>query len=72
MIAALPGADYPTKQVLIRQMLELHDPRARAVFAAMLEGHLYARSDDSRVFITRDVAAAAAAISQRLWRWSIR
>ncbi len=60
LVAALPSADYPTKQALIRQMLELHDPRARAVFAAMLEGHLYARSDDGRVFITRAAPAAAA------------
>jgi urea transport system permease protein len=61
MVAALPAADYPTKQSLIRQMLELHDPRARAVFAAMLDGHLYARSGDSHVFITRDAPDGAAA-----------
>jgi urea transport system permease protein len=61
LIAALPTADYPTKQSLIRQMLQLHDARVRAVFAALLEGHLYARGEDGHVFIAREAAEGAGA-----------
>ena len=53
-LAALPTADYPTKQTLIRQMGELHDPRVRAVLGALLEGHLYAGGEDGRVLISQD------------------
>jgi urea transport system permease protein len=53
-LAALPAADYPTKQALIRQMGELHDPRVRAVLAALLDGHLYAGGEDGRVLISEN------------------
>jgi len=53
-LAALPAADYPTKQALIRQMGELHDSRVRAVLAALLEGHLYAGGEDGRVLISQN------------------
>ena len=56
LLSALPGADYPTKAALIRQMQALHDSRARAVFSALLDGHLYARSSDGGVFVTQDSA----------------
>ena len=53
-LAALPTADFPTKQTLIRQMAELHDPRVRAVLAALLAGHLYAGGQDGRVLISEN------------------
>jgi urea transport system permease protein len=56
-IAALPAADFRAKQTLIHRIAELHDPRARGVLAALLEGSLYARSQDARVFIVRDSGA---------------
>jgi urea transport system permease protein len=54
LLAALPSAGYADKQTLIAQMLELHDARARAIFHAMLEGNLYSRSADGKVFIAAE------------------
>jgi len=51
LLAALPSAGYAEKQALIRQMVELHDPHVRPVLDAMLQGRLYARAGDSKVFI---------------------
>jgi len=51
LLAELRSAGYAEKQALIKQMAELHDPRVRAVFDAMLEGKLYARSSDGELFI---------------------
>jgi urea transport system permease protein len=53
LLAALPTADYAAKQDLIKQMVESHDPRVRAVLTALLDGHLYTRASDSRIFITQ-------------------
>jgi urea transport system permease protein len=39
------------KQALIKQIVELHDPHVRPVLDAMLQGRLYARTSDSKVFI---------------------
>jgi len=51
LLAGLATAGYADKQALIKQMVELHDPRVHAVLEAMLEGNLYSRSSDARVFI---------------------
>jgi urea transport system permease protein len=52
MLAALPAADYAAKQQLIRQMVETHDARVKAVLTALLDGHLYVHDGDSRILIT--------------------
>ncbi len=52
LLAALPSASYSDKRTLIAQMAELHDPRVRPVLSAMLEGNLYARGSDDKLFIT--------------------
>ena len=51
LLAALPSAGYAEKQALIKQMVELHDPHVRPVLDAMLQGRLYARTSDGKVFI---------------------
>jgi urea transport system permease protein len=53
LLAALPDASYADKRVLIRQMVELRDPKVRAVLQALLDDSLYVRTSDSRVFIGR-------------------
>ncbi|MDP8983765.1 MAG: urea ABC transporter permease subunit UrtB [Pseudomonadota bacterium] len=69
MLAALPQASYADKRTLIVQLTALHDPRVRAVLQALLDGNLYARTADNRLFIATadgdtlrltDVLAAAA------------
>jgi urea transport system permease protein len=52
LLAALPSAGYSDKRTLIAQMAELHDPRVRSVLSALLEGNLYARGSDGKLFIT--------------------
>lgn len=57
LLASLPSAGYADKQTLIKQMVELHDPRVRAVLDAMLEGKLYARSSDGTLFVVTEAVA---------------
>jgi urea transport system permease protein len=58
ILAKLPSAGYADKQVLIKQMVELHDPRVRAVLNALLEGKLYSRSSDGKLYIVADEGEA--------------
>ncbi len=51
LLAALPQASYAEKRTLIEQLTALHDPRVRAMLQALLDGNLYARTADNRVFI---------------------
>jgi urea transport system permease protein len=51
LLASLPDASYADKQVLIRKMAQLPDPKVRDVLEAMLEDGLYVRSSDNHVFI---------------------
>jgi urea transport system permease protein len=59
LLSALPSADYAAKRELIAQMAELHDARVRAILAAMLDGRLYVRTEDGRVFIAQAAAQSA-------------
>jgi urea transport system permease protein len=51
-VAQLPQASYADKREIIGRLLATHDGRVRAVLQAMLDGNLYARTSDGRVFIT--------------------
>ena len=53
LLAALPDASYADKRALIRQLVALRDPRVRAVLQALLDGNLYVRSSDQRIFIAQ-------------------
>jgi urea transport system permease protein len=52
VLQQFPAAGFADKQSLIHQLAEQHDPQVRAILKALLDGNLYSRSSDSRVFIT--------------------
>jgi urea transport system permease protein len=51
----LPDADYGGKEQLIGKLVELHHPNTRAVLDAFLDGHLYQRETDKKVFIAQEL-----------------
>jgi urea transport system permease protein len=53
LLNQLPGASFIDKQELIRQLTGLHDARVRRILTALLDGNLYSRNGDGRVFITQ-------------------
>jgi urea transport system permease protein len=59
LAAILPSASYAEKRVLIKKIVETHDPRVHAMLAALLNGTLYARSSDGALFIVAEAAAGA-------------
>jgi urea transport system permease protein len=50
LLAALPDANYSEKADLIRKLAELHRPGGKEFFTAFLDGRLYVRDADKRVF----------------------
>ena len=52
VLQQLPSASFVDKQSLVNQLTALHDPQVRQVLKALLDGNLYSRSSDGRVFIT--------------------
>jgi urea transport system permease protein len=52
LLKQLPTASFPDKQTLVHQLAEMHDPRVRPILTALLDGTLYSRTSDGRVFIT--------------------
>jgi urea transport system permease protein len=60
LLSQLPAASYADKRTLIVQMLALHDARVRRLLQAMLDGNLYVRGADSRVFIGNSSAGTGA------------
>jgi urea transport system permease protein len=53
LLKQLPTASFGDKKDLITQLSGLQDARVRPVLTALLEGNLYDRSSDDRVFITQ-------------------
>jgi urea transport system permease protein len=51
LLAQLPAASYADKRELIRKLTETRDLRVRPVLQALLDGNLYARSSDNKLFI---------------------
>jgi len=54
LVGGLATASYSEKQALIKQLVQTHDPRVRGVLDAMLEGKLYSRTSDGRLFIAAE------------------
>ena len=52
ILQQLPSADFTEKRELVKQLSEVHDPRVHPILNALLEGDLYSRNSDGRVFIT--------------------
>lgn len=53
-LTALPEADFSEKEALLRQLVALDRAKARPILQALLDGQLYQRSDDQRVFIVAE------------------
>ena len=53
LLKQLPTASFSEKEHLIQQLTGMHDARVRPVLTALLEGNLYNRTSDNRVFITQ-------------------
>jgi urea transport system permease protein len=51
-IAGLATTSFPDKSAAVAAISELRHPNGRAVLAALLDGKLYYRNADNRVFIT--------------------
>ncbi len=51
LLVQLPDADYDEKEAIIGHLIELHRPNTRAVLNALLDGRLYQRQSDKKVFI---------------------
>ena len=52
LLKQFPTASFSDKKDLIHQLTSMQDARVRPVLSALLEGTLYNRSSDNRVFIT--------------------
>jgi urea transport system permease protein len=51
-LTVLATAGFPDKAAAIARLSELRHPNTRAVLAALLDGNLYSRNADNKVFIT--------------------
>ena len=54
-VAELPAASYSRKAELVRSLAELHQPGAKELLSALLEGNVYSRATDGKVFIVAPV-----------------
>jgi urea transport system permease protein len=54
LLAQLPTASYADKNELIGKLLALRSPGTKEILSAFLEGNLYARSTDGKVFIAAE------------------
>ena len=56
LVAKLPTADYSEKKEIIARMVELKAPSTRQLLTAFLEGQLYSRISDKKVFVATESA----------------
>jgi urea transport system permease protein len=56
LLARLPNADYADKSDIVGKLLALRAPGTHEALDAFLEGNLYSRSADGKVFITTESA----------------
>jgi urea transport system permease protein len=59
-LAELPSASYTRKAELIKGLAEARQPGTKEVLAALLEGNVYSRTSDGKVFIVAPVASGYA------------
>jgi urea transport system permease protein len=59
-LAELPTASYGRKAELIKGLAEARPPGTKEVLTALLEGNVYSRSSDAKVFIVAPVASGYA------------
>jgi urea transport system permease protein len=51
LLSALSSASYSEKRILIQHLVQLHDRRVRPVLQGLLDGNLYSRNSDGRIFL---------------------
>ena len=56
VLAQLPAASYADKNDIVGRVLALRAPSSRQILSAFLEGNLYFRTADGRVFIAAEAA----------------
>ncbi len=61
-LGALPAASYADKKEIIGRLAALHQPGTRALLSALLEGNVYARQKDGKVFVGAAVDAGLALV----------
>jgi urea transport system permease protein len=54
LLAQLPDADFDRKPAIVDRLIALHHPNTPAVLTAFLNGHLYERDADHKVFIAEE------------------
>jgi urea transport system permease protein len=59
-LAELPSASYTRKAELIKGLAEARQPGTKEVLTALLEGNVYSRTSDGKVFIVAPVASGYA------------
>ncbi|MES1262754.1 MAG: urea ABC transporter permease subunit UrtB [Peristeroidobacter soli] len=64
-VAGLAADSFPDKSAAVTALIELKHPKGRAVLAALLDGKLYLRNADQKVFIT-DGGESALALTDPL------
>jgi urea transport system permease protein len=60
VLKALPTASYADKGDLIKSLAQAHQPGTKEFLGALLDGHVFARSSDSKVFIVEEQPAGYA------------
>lgn len=56
LVSKLPVVDYSEKKEIIARLVQLNAPQTKKLLAAFLEGQLYSRSSDNRVFIAAELS----------------
>jgi len=57
-IAQLPAATYTDKNEIVKRLVVLQQPGTKRILQALLEGNLYARTVDGKVFIAKEQATS--------------
>ena len=57
VLSALPQASYAEKGEIVNKLAGMHGPGIKKLLSAMLEGSVYARAADGRIFIVKSVDA---------------
>jgi urea transport system permease protein len=58
-LSALPAASYADKKEIIGKLAALHQPGTKALLVALLDGNVYARQKDNKIFVATPTADEA-------------
>ncbi|HEY4210791.1 MAG TPA: urea ABC transporter permease subunit UrtB [Steroidobacteraceae bacterium] len=57
VLSALPQASYADKAEIVNKLAGMHSPGIKPLLSAMLDGSVYARTSDGKIFIVKPVDA---------------